>query len=98
MKITQYADVKPERGLQYRGEYLIPIGERLAEQYGTSLAQPDGNIAAPDIWLDIVRDFTIAAMMQEIREDLHLLGVDQDVFGSERAMVASGAVDASIEW
>ena len=27
-------------GLQYRGDYLIPIGERLAEQYGTSLAQP----------------------------------------------------------
>ncbi len=85
-------------GLQYRGDYLIPIGERLAEQYGTSLAQPDGDIAAPEVWLDIVRDFTIAAMMQEVREDLHLLGVDHDVFSSERAMIESGAVDASIEW
>src|SRR5690348_10026734 len=28
-------------GLQYRGEYLIPIGQRLAELYGTSLALPD---------------------------------------------------------
>ena len=85
-------------GLQYRGEYLIPIGERLAEQYGTSLAQPDGDIAAPEVWLDIVRDFTIAAMMRDIREDLHLLGVEQDVFSSERALIESGAVDASIEW
>ena len=85
-------------GLQYRGEYLIPIGERLAEQYGTSLAQPDGDIAAPEVWLDIVRDFTIKAMMQEIREDLRLLGVVQDVFSSERAMIDSGGVDASIEW
>src|SRR4051812_13677796 len=48
-------------GLQYRGEYLIPIGERLAAQYGASLAQPDGGIAAPEIWLDIVRDYSIAA-------------------------------------
>jgi arginyl-tRNA synthetase len=85
-------------GLQYRGDYLIPIGERLAEQYGTSLAQPDGDIAAPEVWLDTVRDFTIAAMLQEVREDLHLLGVDHDVFSSERAMIASGAVDASIAW
>ncbi len=85
-------------GLQYRGEYLLPIGERLAEQYGRSLAQPDGDIAAPDVWLDIVRDFTIAAMLRDIREDLHLLGVEQDVFSSERALIESGAVDASIEW
>jgi arginyl-tRNA synthetase len=85
-------------GLQYRGEYLIPVGERLAEQYGTSLAQPDGGIGAPEIWLDIVRDFTIEAMMQEIREDLHQLGVKQDVFSSERALIESGAVDTAIDW
>jgi arginyl-tRNA synthetase len=85
-------------GLQYRGEYLVAIGERLAEQFGTSLAQPDGCIAAPDIWLNIVRDFTVTAMMQEIREDLHQLGVKQDVFSSERALIESGAVDAAIDW
>jgi arginyl-tRNA synthetase len=85
-------------GLQYRGDYLIPIGERLAEQHSTSLAQPDGGIAAPEIWLDIVRDFTVKAMMQEIREDLQQLGVQQDVFSSERALIESGAVDTAIDW
>jgi arginyl-tRNA synthetase len=85
-------------GLQYRGEYLIPIGEQLAQQYGESLALPDGNIAAAEIWLDTVRDYTIAAMMREVRDDLHQLGVDQDVFSSERAMIESGAVNAAIEW
>ena len=35
--------------------------------------------------------------MQEIREDLHLLGVQQDVFSSERALIACGAVDAAID-
>jgi arginyl-tRNA synthetase len=85
-------------GLQYRGEYLIPIGQRLVELYGTSLAQPDGGIAAPEVWLDIVRDFTIDAMMQEIRDDLRLLGVEHDVLSSERAMIDGGAVNAAIEW
>jgi arginyl-tRNA synthetase len=94
---ADFADEVPG-GLQYRGEYLIPIGERLAQHYGASLALPNGGIAAPDVWLGIVRDFTIDAMMQEIHEDLHLLGVDQDVFSSERTMVESGAVDAAVEW
>jgi arginyl-tRNA synthetase len=85
-------------GLQYRGEYLIEFGQALAERYGISLALPDGGIAAPEVWLDIVRDFTIDAMMLQIRDDLRALGVEHDVFSSERAMVASGAVDAAIEW
>ena len=85
-------------GLQYRGEYLIPIGEQLAQQYGASLALPDGNVAAPEVWLDTVRDYTIAAMMQEIRADLEALGVYHDVFGSERAVIDSGAVNAAIDW
>jgi arginyl-tRNA synthetase len=85
-------------GLQYRGEYLIPIGEQLAAMYGTALAQPDLGIAAPEVWLDIVRDYTIAAMIAEVRVDLEALGVDQDVFTSERSLIASGAADATIDW
>jgi arginyl-tRNA synthetase len=84
-------------GLQYRGEYLIPIGAALARQYGVSLAQPDLGIAAPEVWLDIVRDYTIDTMMTEIRDDLAVLGVDQHVFASERVLVRAGAADAVIE-
>jgi arginyl-tRNA synthetase len=94
---AQFSDKVPG-GLQYRGEYLIPVGEQLAAQYGASLAQPDGGIAAPEVWIDIVRDFTVQAMMREIREDLLQLGVDQVVFSSERALIEGGAVDAAIEW
>jgi arginyl-tRNA synthetase len=84
-------------GLQYRGEYLIPVGEQLAAVHGASLALPDLGIAAPEVWLDIVRDFTIDSMLQEIREDLATLGVTQEVFSSERALVASGAADTVID-
>jgi len=90
-----FADEVPG-GLQYGGEYLVPIGERLATEYGTTLASPDLGIAAPEAWIDTVRDFTIAAMMQSVRDDLGLLGVTQDVFVSERALVREGAVDTAI--
>ena len=93
----EFSDQVPG-GLQYRGEYLIPIGQQLAAQYGADLALPDLGIAAPEVWIDTVRDFTIGAMMQEIRDDLHQLGVDQHIFSSERALVQDGAADTTIDW
>ena len=84
-------------GLQYKGEYLVDVGRTLAERYQASLATPELGIASPDLWLNAVKDLTIAAMMTEIREDLRRLGVRQDIFSSERALVASGAADAIIE-
>ncbi len=83
-------------GLQYRGDYLIAVGAALAENHGRSLAAADGGIAPPELWLETVRDFAVAAMMAGIREDLARLGVRPDVFTSERALVASGAVEAVI--
>ena len=84
-------------GLQYRGEYLIDIGAALAQAHGDRLATATRGIAAPEQWIDTVRDHTIAAMMAAVREDLAALGVAQDVFSSERALVASGAADTLIE-
>ncbi len=84
-------------GLQYRGEYLIPVGTALAAEHGTALATADLGIAAPELWLDTVQTTTVAAMMEEVREDLRLLGVHPDVFTSERALVTAGATDSVIE-
>jgi arginyl-tRNA synthetase len=83
-------------GLQYKGDYLIPVGENLKATHGADLATPAKGIAAPETWLDTVKDTTIAAMMTEVREDLRLLGVQQDIFTSERDLVASGAADTVI--
>jgi arginyl-tRNA synthetase len=91
-----YAATSPG-GLQYKGEYLIPIGEALNARFGGSLATPDKRPAAEPTWLETVKHITIDAMMTEIREDLRLLGVQPDVFSSESALVASGAADAVIE-
>ncbi len=83
-------------GLQYRGDYLVPVGARLAETHGATLAGPDATPLPPARWLDIVRDTTVAAMLASIREDLAALGVKQDVFTSERTLLESGAVDRAV--
>ncbi|MCK8783822.1 arginine--tRNA ligase [Roseomonas sp. NAR14] len=91
----EYAAMVPG-GLQYRGEYLIPVGEALRDRFGDRYAAPGAGFADPSLWLDTVREFAVAAMMVSIREDLAALGVAQDVFLSERALVADGAVARAI--
>jgi arginyl-tRNA synthetase len=89
-------DAAAPSGLQYRGEYLIPVGQALAAQRGGTLATPDRGIADPELWLDPVRETALAMMLAEIREDLALLGVRQEVFSSERVLLESGAPDRAI--
>ncbi len=84
-------------GLQYRGDYLVPVGEALRAEHGDGLAGPGGAVADPALWFDRVRAFTVAAMMVSIRADLAQLGVQPDVFTSERALLKSGAPDRVID-
>jgi arginyl-tRNA synthetase len=83
-------------GLQYKGDYLIEVGAALAAQHADRLAGPGLSIADPSLWLTTIRDFTIDAMMASVRKDLAALGVIPDIYTSERALVAAGAVDKAI--
>lgn len=89
-----YAEAVPG-GLQYRGDYLVPVGEALKEKFGDSLA-PGAVPAEASLWLDTVRNFAVDAMMEAIREDLAALGVAHDVFISEAQLVRDGVADAAI--
>ncbi|MGC4025890.1 MAG: arginine--tRNA ligase [Mesorhizobium sp.] len=70
----------------YPGDYLVPVGEALAKQYGRALLQKPEDEA-----LSIAKDRAIEAMMVIIREDLALLNVHHEVFFSERTLHADGA-------
>jgi arginyl-tRNA synthetase len=71
----------------YPGDYLKPVGEALAAQYGASLkAKPETE------WLPVVRARAIDMMMAVIREDLAALNVKHDVFFSERSLVEDGDI------
>ncbi len=81
---------QPDRELEYRGEYLIPVARDLHSELGDSLATMNGNgyAARPaDEWLPEVRTFAVAKMLDLIRSDLSILGIDQDEFTSERWIV-----------
>ncbi len=67
----------------YPGDYLVPLGKALAEEFGDKLKNMDEREA-----LAICSDRAIDAMMVMIREDLAALNVHHDVFFSERSVHA----------
>lgn len=77
----------------YPGDYLKPVGEALAKEFGTTLkGKPESE------WLAPARAKAIAMMMDEIRADLSALGVQHDVFFSERSLTEDrDEVGATIE-
>ncbi|WP_170370619.1 arginine--tRNA ligase [Ruegeria arenilitoris] len=76
----------------YPGDYLIPIGEALKEKYGDSLLdKPESE------WLAEVRVFATDAMMDLIRADLKALGVEMDVFFSEKSLYGTGKIEAALK-
>lgn len=77
----------------YPGDYLIPVGQKLAETYGDAYA------AAPEEeWLVPFRTTAVAMMMDMIRDDLALLGIHHDKFSSEAELQAAGKPEAAEKW
>ena len=76
----------------YPGEYLIPVGQALAAEFGDRYAG-----AAESEWLGLFRARAVAAMMDMIRADLALLGIHHDRFASEAEVQAAGKVAAALD-
>jgi arginyl-tRNA synthetase len=77
----------------YPGEYLIPVGQSLAAEFG------DRYVAAPESeWLVLFRQKAVAAMLVMIRADLALLGIHHDLFSSEAELQAAGKPEAAEKW
>ncbi|WP_292938369.1 MULTISPECIES: arginine--tRNA ligase [unclassified Novosphingobium] len=77
----------------YPGDYLVPVGQALAAEFGDKYAD------APEAdWLITFRTKAVAAMMDMIRDDLATLGIRHDLFSSEAQLQASGKVDEAESW
>ena len=77
----------------YPGDYLVPVGERLAQEFGPAYAD-----APESEWLALFRHRTVAAMMEMIRADLALLGIHHDVFASEAELQDAAKPAAAEAW
>ena len=69
----------------YPGDYLVPVGQALAAEYGDKL-----KAMSEAAWLPPVRAKAIAMMMDMIKTDLAALHIKHDVFFSERSLIESG--------
>ena len=75
----------------YPGDYLVPVGEALKERFGDSLLDK-----GEQFWLAELREIATEMMMVEIRGDLALLGVQMDVYSSEKALYGTGQIEGAI--
>ena len=78
----------------YPGDYLKPVGEQLADAYGRDL------LGMPETeWMPKVKELTLKMMLDLIKTDLADLGVEQDVFFSERTLHGQGGdIDLTVQW
>ncbi|WP_230278927.1 arginine--tRNA ligase [Croceicoccus sp. Ery15] len=74
----------------YPGDYLKPIGAKLAEEFGAQYKD-----APESEWLDLFRTRAVDAMMDMIRADLAMLGIHHDLFSSEAKLQAEGKPEAA---
>lgn len=76
----------------YPGDYLIPVGQALKDKVGDAYVdQPE------DVWLLEIREYATDAMMELIRADLKALGVEMDVFYSEKSLYGTGRIEAALK-
>ncbi|WP_299597131.1 arginine--tRNA ligase [uncultured Tateyamaria sp.] len=76
----------------YPGDYLIGVGEALKNKVGDAFVDK-----GEQFWLAEVREFATEAMMDLIRDDLAALGVEMDVFYSEKSLYGTGRIEAALD-
>lgn len=72
----------------YPGEYLKDIAFKLAQRDADKWKdKPESE------WLVPIREFAVAELMDIIKHDLKLIGIEHDVFSNERVLIDNGTLD-----
>ncbi|MEG7334659.1 arginine--tRNA ligase [Bacillus sp. 0102A] len=80
----------PEDG--YRGEDIIAIGKRLAEEYGDRFVNEDESER-----LAFFREYGLKYELEKLRKDLENFRVPFDVWYSETSLYQNGKIDKALE-
>ena len=76
----------------YPGDYLVPVGEALKDKVGDEYLDK-----GEQYWLTEVREFATDKMLELIRADLASLGVEMDVYFSEKSLYGTGRIEDAID-
>ncbi|MDB5622570.1 MAG: arginine--tRNA ligase, partial [Devosia sp.] len=78
----------------YPGDYLIPVGQALAAEFGPKLLDmPEAEALA------LVKERVLVAMLELIQSDLAKLNIHHDVFFSEKTLHGQrGDIEATLQW
>ncbi|MCX4079099.1 arginine--tRNA ligase [Rickettsia rhipicephali] len=79
-------------GLLYPGEYLIPLGQILAKEYGNKLLTMNDAER-----FKIIKSFAVEKMLDLNRKDLADLGIKHDIFFSEQSLHDKGEIEATVK-
>ena len=97
LRVLNFPDTWDVPDLPVTGKDALGAGIEKGPAVGEALAERDGDKwrdAPEEDWIDAFREFTVARMMVDVKADLAAVGIEQDVFTSERGLVDAGAVDA----
>lgn len=85
--------VQPEEYVgKYPGDYLEPVGQELFQMYGNQyLNKPENE------WGDLFKDFSVNKMLSSIKTDLKDIGIEFNIFTSEKSLIEKGLIDKTLE-
>ena len=81
---------------------VLPVVEKIVDDHRRDPGERVEPLEAEEdkgeeVWLADIREIATELMMAEIRGDLALLGVQMDVYSSEKALYGTGEIEAAIE-
>ena len=74
----------------YPGEYLIDIAKKIIDKNGDKILEQDN-------LFELIKDESVALLLDLIKEDLKLLSIEQNHFISEKKLIAEGKIDEAIK-
>ena len=76
----------------YPGDYLKEVGQALKEEFGDAYLDAD-----EAEYLEPIKQFALAMIMQGIKADLDKLGVRMNLYSSEKALTTDGKVQEALD-
>ncbi len=73
----------------YPGEYLIDVAKKIIDKNGDTILEQDNSF-------ELIKDESVALLLDMIKADLKLLSIEQDHFISEKKLIVEGKIDEAI--